>query len=293
MNSIDSIQSALSDHRYMADRPLATTLFLALTLKKPLLIEGEPGVGKTQLSQVLADIMGTKVIRLQCYEGIDSHSAIYEWNYRKQLLDLKILEIRGADMTEAKTNIFTEEYLLKRPLLEAIQPDQDSSPPLLLIDEIDRADEEFEAFLLEILSDFQISIPELGTLKAKEKPLVILTSNGTRELHGALKRRCLYHWIDYPSPDREIAILEAKLPNIERQLASHICRFIDALRQESFYKKPGIAETIDWAESLMALGISDLDPEMVTATVGCLLKYKRDLNLLTPDKVEQLLSKAI
>lgn len=289
-NSIDSIQSALTKHHYIADRTLATSLFLAWKLGKPLLLEGEPGVGKTQLAQVLADLIDTQLIRLQCFEGIDSCSALYEWNYPKQLMDLKIQELKGADSTRPEINIFSHDYLLKRPLLEAIQPNEGVSKPVLLIDEVDRADEEFEAFLLEVLSDFQISIPELGTVKAAVRPLVILTSNGTREMHGALKRRCLYHWIDYPSPEREIAILQTCVPNISHRLAVQICDFIDQMRQEDFYKKPGIAETIDWAESLLALGILELGTDLISTTAGCLLKHKRDLDIFGIDKIECLLS---
>jgi MoxR-like ATPase len=289
-DSIGSIQSALNKHRYIADRTLATSLFLAWKLGKPLLLEGEPGVGKTQLAQVLADLVDTQLIRLQCFEGIDSNGALYEWNYPKQLMDLKIQELRATDSARIETDIFSSDYLLKRPLLEAIQPTNGESQPVLLIDEIDRADEEFEAFLLEVLSDFQISIPELGTIKAKVRPIVILTSNGTREIHGALKRRCLYHWIDYPSPEREMAILVTCVPNIGDRLAAQICSFIDCMRQEAFYKKPGISETIDWAESLLALDILELETDLIATTAGCLLKNKRDLDMFGIDKIDSLLS---
>lgn len=292
LTSIDAVLAALSAHHYIADRSLATSLFLASSLKKPILVEGEPGVGKTQLAQSIADIIGTRLIRLQCFEGIDSDKALYEWNYPKQLLDLKTRELKGTDMAGAEADIFTFDHLLKRPLLEAIQPSKDDSAQVLLIDEIDRADEEFEAFLLEVLSDFQISIPEIGTVRAKTPPLVILTSNGTRELHGALKRRCLYHWIDYPSAEQEVAILKARIPDIDNRLARQISAFIDMMRNEAFYKKPGIAETIDWAESLITLGVVELEVDIIHNTLGCLLKYKRDLDMFGPIQIEALISHA-
>ena len=287
--SVDSVQSSLLENRYIADRALSTAVYLAGSLSKPLLLEGDPGVGKTELAQVLADVLQTRLIRLQCFEGIDSYSALYEWNYPKQLMDLKRHELQ--DESTSRLDIFTEDYLLKRPLLDAIQTAEDGLPPVLLIDEIDRADDEFEAFLLEVLSDFQISIPELGTVKATSRPLVILTSNGTRELHGALKRRCLYHWIDYPSPNRELAILEAQVPGINHRLATKVCHFVDQMREEDFYKKPGIAETIDWAQALIALGIVRLDADLVATTSGCLLKHKRDIDAFGNDRIDLLLTR--
>jgi MoxR-like ATPase len=275
--SIEKIEEALRQEKYICDRPLATVVYLSISMGKPLLLEGEAGVGKTEVAKVLADIMGTKLIRLQCYEGLDANTALYEWNYPKQMLRIKLEEVGRRDRAAVETEIFTEEYLVKRPLLEAIQGDG-GTPPVLLIDEIDRADMEFEAFLLEVLSDFQITIPELGTIRAKMRPYVFLTSNRTREIHDALKRRCLYHWIDYPDFDKEREIITTKFPEIRERLANQICSFMQQVRQMNFYKRPGVAETLDWASALLMLSRDELDEKTVQETVGCVFKYREDLN---------------
>jgi MoxR-like ATPase len=277
--SIEKIQEALRKEKYICERSLATVVYLSITMGKPVLLEGEAGVGKTEVAKVLADIMGTRLIRLQCYEGLDVNTALYEWNYPKQMLRIKLEEVQHGDRGTVEAEIFTEEYLVKRPLLEAIQSDG-STPPVLLIDEIDRADMEFEAFLLEVLSDFQISIPEIGTIRAKQRPYVVLTSNRTREIHDALKRRCLYHWIDYPTFDKEYEILMAKFPEIRTHLAQQICSFMQRVRQMNFYKRPGVAETLDWASALMALNRHELDEKTVQDTMGCVFKYREDLHHL-------------
>jgi MoxR-like ATPase len=273
---IEDIQQAMEGASYITDRETATVLFLSMKLGKPILVEGEAGVGKTEIAKVLAQILDTRLIRLQCYEGLDSANALYEWNYPKQLLWMKQAEICATPREEIGKEIFSPEFLIRRPLLEAIQADSDR-PPVLLIDEIDRADEEFEAFLLEVLSDFQISIPEIGTLRAKMRPHVVLTSNRTRELHDALKRRCLYHWIDYPSLEKERRIVLAKVPTATSQLAHQACLFIQRVREKDFFKKPGISETLDWVQALIALGKEDLDGESVRETLGCIFKYYEDL----------------
>ncbi|MGH8249010.1 MAG: AAA family ATPase [Gammaproteobacteria bacterium] len=288
LNSIEEVERRLAEHGYITDRTLATTVYLAASLKKPIFLEGEPGVGKTALAKVMAELLQTDLIRLQCYEGLDSHSALYEWNYLRQMLEIRVQEARGTDRDKIGTNIFSDEFLLKRPLLQAIQHHSRSSP-VLLIDEIDRSDEEFEAFLLEILSDFQITIPEIGTIRATHVPFVVLTSNRTRELHDALKRRCLYHWIDYPTLDKEQIIISANVPGIDDRLAFQICRFMGLMREREFYKRPGVAESIDWAQALLALGIKELEPEIVSRTLGCILKYKNDQEKLD----DQELRKAI
>lgn len=277
--SIEEVQERFAAQGYIADRMLATTVFLSVSLGKPVFLEGEPGVGKTELAKVLARAFGSELIRLQCYEGLDSSAALYEWNYTRQLLELRLQDARGMEREQIGRNIFSEDFLLQRPLLRALRSGAER-PPVLLIDEVDRADEEFEAFLLEILSDFQITIPEIGTLRAQHVPYVVLTSNRTREVHDALKRRCLYYWIDYPSFDKEVDILRARLPEVELRLAGQVCRFMELLRQQDFYKRPGIAETIDWARALLALGIAELDPAIADATLGCILKYKADIEKL-------------
>ena len=284
--SIEAVQAALAGERYFADRAMATTIFLADGLHKPLFLEGEPGVGKTEIAKVLARVKGTRLIRLQCYEGLDANHALYEWNYPKQLLRIKLGEAGGHTAEDIGHAIFSEEFLIRRPLLDAIS-NNGPTPPVLLIDEVDRADEEFEAFLLEVLSDFQISIPELGTIRAEQPPFVVLTSNRTREIHDALKRRCLYLWISYPTLERELEIVRAKVPGIEEKLATQVCRFMQVLRQRDFYKRPGVAETIDWASALMLLHRDRLDPETVDETLSCIFKYNDDVeafrqsNLLT------------
>src|SRR3989441_2163649 len=280
--TIEKIQQTLESHRYICDRSLATAVYLSITMGKPVLLEGEAGVGKTEVAKVLAEVLETKLIRLQCYEGLDVNTALYEWNYPKQMLRIKLEEIRRGDHEEVESAIFTEEYLIKRPLLEAIQSDA-PTPPVLLIDEIDRADMEFEAFLLEVLSDFQITIPEIGTIRAKQRPYVFLTSNRTREIHDALKRRCLYHWIDYPAFEKEHAIVIAKLPGIESVLASQICGLMQRLRLMDFYKRPGIAETLDWASALLALNRHVLDKPAVEETLGCIFKYREDMERVRED----------
>jgi MoxR-like ATPase len=273
--SIDQIIERLTERRYIVDRGLATSIFLALKLGKPLFIEGEAGVGKTEAAKVMADVLGARLIRLQCYEGIDLAHAVYEWNYPRQLLHIRLLN-ESADRRAAEKEIFSPEFLLRRPLLDAID-NNDAVPPVLLIDEIDRSDEEFEAFLLELLSDFQVSIPELGTITARKPPFVVITSNRTREVHDALKRRCLYHWIDYPNLDKEIAIVRARAPEAAEELAREVAGLVHGLREMDLYKVPGVAETLDWARSLAALGASRIDSGLVDATLGAALKYQEDL----------------
>ncbi len=277
--TIEKIQEALRKQQYICDRSLATVVYLSITLGKPVLLEGEAGVGKTEIAKVLSEVLETRLIRLQCYEGLDASTALYEWNYPKQMLRIKLEEVRQGDREAVETEIFTEEYLVKRPLLEAIQSDG-PAPPVLLIDEIDRADMEFEAFLLEVLSDFQITIPEIGTIRAKLRPYVFLTSNRTREIHDALKRRCLYHWIDYPSFEKEYEIVMTKFPQLRAVLARQICAFMQKVRQMNFYKRPGVAETLDWASALIALNRTELDEKTVEETMGCVFKYREDLRHL-------------
>ena len=272
--------------RYVVDEELATILFLMLRLQKPLLLEGNPGVGKTEVANVLASFLGTNLIRLQCYEGLDVNAAVYEWNYQKQLLSIKIQETGKRSEKEKESFIFGEDFLLKRPLLQAITSDKS---PVLLIDEIDRADEEFEAFLLELLSAFQISIPEFGTIKATNRPLVILTSNRTRELSDALKRRCLYHWVNYPDLAKETQIVKKHLPDIEVELAESLVRVVHQLRQKQLDKTPGIAETLDWAMGLLALGKHQLDVEGIEKSLGCVLKSSDDINRVRAEGVASLL----
>jgi MoxR-like ATPase len=288
-SDIDALQTALAERRYFADRPTATTVYLSRALGKPLFLEGEAGVGKTEIAKVLAELIGTRLIRLQCYEGLDASHALYEWNYPRQLLRIKLGESAHESAAEISREIFSEEYLIRRPLLDAISS-ADGEPPVLLIDEVDRADEEFEAFLLEILSDFQISIPELGTVRAARPPLVILTSNRTREIHDALKRRCLYLWVPYPSFDRELAILTAKVDGLDRALAAQICGVMQAMRERDFYKRPGVAESLDWARALVALHRDALDPTTVEETLGAILKYQDDIESLHAGGVAALLS---
>lgn len=277
--TIEQVQDILRAERYICDRSLATVVYLALVMGKPLLLEGEAGVGKTEIAKVLSKVLGAKLIRLQCYEGLDANTALYEWNYPKQMLRIKLEEVEHGDRETVETEIFSEDYLIKRPLLEAIQTDG-ASPPVLLIDEIDRADMEFEAFLLEVLSDFQITIPEIGTVAAKHRPYVFLTSNRTREIHDALKRRCLYHWIEYPSFEKEYEIITTKFPEVESAMAKQICAFMQRVRQMNFYKRPGVAETLDWASALIALNRRELDDKSVVETMGCVFKYREDLHHL-------------
>jgi MoxR-like ATPase len=277
IESIDDVVAALGARDYVCDRALATATFLALRLERPLLLEGEAGVGKTELARSLADALGAPLIRLQCYEGLDVSTAVYEWNYPRQMLEIRLLEARGSGHEITPRDIFSPEFLIRRPLLQALEASSDGEPPLLLIDEIDRADAEFEAYLLELLSDFAITIPELGTIRAERRPRVVLTSNRTREVHDALKRRCLYHWIDYPDAARELAIVHARLPDVPDRLASQVVGFIGRLRTADLAKLPGVAETLDWAAALMALGATELESAVVDDTLGVVLKVEEDV----------------
>ena len=289
--SVVDVQESFRKLDYISDKTLATTLFLATKLEKPLFLEGEAGVGKTELAKVLASAMDTELIRLQCYEGLDASSALYEWNYAKQLLHIKMEEGRDSDAKSIEKDIFSEQYLIERPLLRALLRSKEK-PVVLLIDEIDRSDEEFEAFLLEILSDFQITIPEMGTIKAVSKPLVVLTSNRTREIHDALKRRCLYLWVDYPSFEKEVEIITTKVPWITDRLAEQIARFMTQARQMDFYKRPGVAESLDWAQALLALHRNELDVEAVRETIGCILKYQDDIKRIQNDGLDSMVATA-
>jgi MoxR-like ATPase len=290
--SPDAVHAALSDHAYLADRNLATVLFLALRLGKPLLLEGEAGVGKTELAKVTAEALGARLIRLQCYEGIDVGHALYDWAYAKQMLYIRTLEATGhTDGGDVLHDLFGERFLERRPLLDAISND-DAVPPVLLIDEIDRADDEFEAFLLELLSDFQVTIPEIGTVKAERRPVVFLTSNRTRELHEALKRRCLYMWVPHPELDREIEIVRIRVPGVPERLAAEAARFVHQLRTMDLAKLPGIAETIDWTQALMALGEEELSAQVVDATLGSVLKYHEDLERVRDADLARMVEEA-
>lgn len=274
--SIEDVEHGLARAHYIADRALATVLFLAHHLEKPIFLEGEPGVGKTEVAIAMSCIFETSLIRLQCYEGLDATTALYEWNYPKQLLHIRIEEQQEKGKEEIERAIYSPEFLIKRPLLEAIMSAEEKAP-LLLIDEIDRSDEEFEAFLLEVLSDFQITIPEIGTLRAKKRPMVVVTSNRTRDVHDALKRRCLYHWIDYPSFEKEYRIIMTRIPGIEEDFARQVTAFMQKIRQVDFLKKPGVSETLDWAQALITMHHSFLEREVVDATIGCILKYHEDI----------------
>ena len=289
---IDAVLAAFAAEGYVADRDLATSVFLALALGRPLLLEGEAGVGKTEVARTLAEVLGAELIRLQCYEGLDVNTALYEWDYPRQMLEIRLLEARGEAKTAATRNIFSEEFLIRRPLLQALQS-KAAEPPVLLIDEVDRADEEFEAFLLETLSDFAVSIPEIGTIRARQPPRVILTSNRTREVHDALKRRCLYHWIDYPTAERELAILRARLPEVPDTLALEVVAFVQRLRSADLTKTPGIAETLDWAAALVALGAKRLEPAQVEQTLGVLLKYQEDIGAMRGGGARAMLSETL
>ena len=292
LDSSEEIQAAFRERGYIADRSIATAVFLALRLERPLLLEGEAGVGKTELAKVLASSLGTRLIRLQCYEGLDVNTAVYEWNYPRQMLEIRLLEARGEIAKATAHDIFGPEFLLRRPLLQALEAGADGEPPVLLIDEIDRADEEFEAYLLEILSDFQVSVPEIGTIRAERPPRVVLTSNRTREVHDALKRRCLYHWIDYPSAAKEFEIVQARVPGAPEILARAVVGFVHRLREADLTKVPGIAETLDWAAALMALGAAELSPELVDETLGVVLKYEEDIRQVRGETVKAYLAEA-
>jgi MoxR-like ATPase len=293
--SIESLQEALAGVLYFADRPLATALFLALKLERPLLLEGEAGVGKTAVAKALAAVQGRRLIRLQCYEGLDVHNAVYEWDYARQLLHIRLAEATGGGDRQALSHeLFSRQFLLRRPLLEAIDPGDDGAgpAPVLLIDELDRADEELEAFLLEVLSDFQVTVPELGTIGARQVPVVVITSNRTREIHDALRRRCLYQWIDFPDFDKEQRIVLAKVPQAPESLAREVVRFVQALRQAELFKRPGVAETLDWLAALVALDRRRLTAEAVEETLGLLLKYHDDLERVRGEGVRQALAAA-
>ena len=287
--SIEDTLAMLAKADYIGDRSLATVLFLALRMGRPLFLEGEAGVGKTEIAKVLSAALGRRLIRLQCYEGLDVSAAVYEWNYGAQMIAIRMAEATGeGDKARVEHDVFSERFLIKRPLLQALEPDP-AGPPVLLIDEIDRTDEAFEAFLLEVLADFQVTIPELGTVKALLPPIVLVTSNRTREVHDALKRRCLYHWVGYPDATRELAILRAKVPGIAKKLSAQVVAFVQALRKEDLFKSPGVAETLDWAGALTELDVVALDPATVSDTLGALLKYQDDIARLDGTKVKALL----
>ncbi|HJN95368.1 MAG TPA: MoxR family ATPase [Gammaproteobacteria bacterium] len=288
-SSIDETLALLNQGDYIADRALATTLFLSLSMGKPLFLEGEAGVGKTEIAKVLSQALGRRLVRLQCYEGLDVSSAVYEWNYSRQMIEIRLAEASGSvNKQDLSTDVFSNDFLIERPLLQALHSDE-NGPPVLLIDELDRTDEPFEAYLLEILSDFQITIPEIGTIKAEEPPIVIITSNRTREIHDALKRRCLYHWIDYPNSERELQIVTAKLPGIDVQLSQQLVAFVQRLRDEDLFKSPGVAETLDWADALTQLDKVALDSEAIDNTLGTLLKYQDDIARIRGSEAAQLL----
>ena len=292
LDSIEAIQDAFRQRDYVADRSVSTAVFLALRLGRPLLLEGEAGVGKTELAKVLAASLGTKLIRLQCYEGLDVNAAVYEWNYPRQMLEIRLLEARGEADRATAHDIFGPDFLIRRPLLQALEASADGEPPVLLIDEIDRADEEFEAYLLEILSDFQVTVPEIGTIKAERPPRVILTSNRTREVHDALKRRCLYHWIDYPTAQKEFEIVLARVPEAPERLAREVVGFVHRLREADLTKVPGIAETLDWAAALLSLGSRELSGEVVDETLGVVLKYEEDIRQIRGETARTYLAEA-
>jgi MoxR-like ATPase len=287
--SIDATLDLLGKADYLADRSLATVLFLALRMGRPLVLEGEAGVGKTEIAKVLSQTLGRHLIRLQCYEGLDVAAAVYEWNYAAQMIAIRLAEAEGAsDRERIEHDVFSDRFLIKRPLLQALEPHAEG-PPVLLIDELDRTDEAFEAFLLEVLADFQVTIPEMGTVKATQPPIVVITSNRTREIHDALKRRCLYHWVGYPTAERELAIVRAKVPGVGATLSEQVVRFVQALRREDLFKSPGVAETLDWATALSELDVVALDPATVSDTLGVLLKYQDDIARLEGTKVKALL----
>jgi MoxR-like ATPase len=285
--SIDATVDLLAGADYLADRSLGTVLYLALKMGRPIFLEGEAGVGKTEIAKVLSSTLGRRLIRLQCYEGLDVAAAVYEWNYAAQMIAIRVAE-GGQDRTRLEHDVFSERFLIKRPLLQALEPDA-AGAPVLLIDEIDRTDEAFEAFLLEVLADFQITIPEMGTVKASHPPVVVITSNRTREVHDALKRRCLYHWVGYPTAERELAIVRAKVPGVSKKLSEQVVAFVQALRKQDLFKSPGVAETLDWAGALSELDVVALDPATVSDTLGVLLKYQDDIARLEGSKVKELL----
>ena len=290
--SIDEVQDLLRKQNYISDRGLAIPVFLALTLQRPLFLEGEAGVGKTEIARVLASALDTRLIHLQCYEGLDVNHAVYEWNHTRQILEMRLMELGGdVDREAAAADLFSERFLIKRPLLQAIEETLDRAP-VLLIDELDRADEQFEGFLLELLANFQITIPELGTYRAVHPPVVIITSNRTREIHDALKRRCLYYWIDYPDFQKELQIVTARIPGAPRRLAQQVTGFIQELRETELYKIPGVSETLDWTAALLALNQSELDPQVIDDTIGIVLKYQDDIELVRGEPVRAMLERS-
>jgi MoxR-like ATPase len=290
VNSVDEAQELLLRGNYVADRALATSLYLALRLERPLFLEGEAGVGKTEIGKVLAETLHRRLVRLQCYEGLDVSSAVYEWNYARQMLEIRMAEAEGTtDRESLAQDIFTERFLIHRPLLQALQP-HEGGAPVLLIDELDRTDEPFEAYLLEVLADFQITIPEIGTIRADEPPIVIITSNRTREIHDALKRRCFYHWVDYPSAERELQIIRVRLPGADARLSAQIVGFVQRLRAEDLFKLPGVAETLDWTQALMTLDRLELDPQTINDTLGTLLKYQDDIAKIQGSEAARILA---
>ena len=289
-SSVDAVVDMLRGGNYVADRSLSTALYLALKLGRPLFLEGEAGVGKTEIGKVLSESLGRRLIRLQCYEGLDVSSAVYEWNYSMQMIDIRIAEASGQqDRERIEDDIFSERFLIKRPLLQALEADESGQPPVLLIDELDRTDEPFEAFLLEILSDFQVTIPEIGTVKAAKPPIVIITSNRTREIHDAIKRRCFYFWVDYPNAKRELEILKVKVPDAPERLTQQVVDFVQHLRNRDLFKLPGVAETIDWTNALIQLDKIDLDPETVNSSLGVLLKYQDDIEKIQGSEAAKIL----
>ncbi len=288
-NGIEEVRRLLRDGKYVADRALATTLFLSLQMGRPLFLEGEAGVGKTEIAKVLAAGLGRRLIRLQCYEGLDVSSAVYEWNYARQMIEIRLAEAAGSvDRQDLAGDVFAPGFLIERPLLQALREDERGAP-VLLIDELDRTDEPFEAYLLELLSDFQISIPEIGTIEAREPPIVVITSNRTREIHDALKRRCLYHWVDYPDAERELEIVEARLPGMDIGLSRHVVGFVQRLREQDLYKAPGVAETLDWAQALLQLDQVALDGAAIDDTLGTLLKYQDDIARIRGSEAARIL----
>ena len=292
-SSIDDLQLLLEQQLYVTDRGLATSIYLALQLQRPLLLEGEAGVGKTEVAKVLASGLNTSLIRLQCYEGLDVSHAVYEWNYARQLLEIRLMEASGSlDRRNASKELFSDEFLIKRPLLQALAASESERPPVLLIDELDRADDEFEGFLLELLSDFQVTIPEIGTVRAVTPPIVVITSNRTRELHDALKRRCLYFWIEYPGFDKELQIITTKRPDAPTRLAEQVTAFVQELRTTELYKIAGVSETLDWVAALVALNKQELDPDTIDQTLGIVLKNQEDIQAIRGERVQELLNRA-